>query len=113
MPQLDEGALWVRATMPYTISFDEVGARSTPQVAPMLRSFPQVTTVTSELGRPDDGTDSTGFFNAEFFVGLKPYSQWTGSYRTKPATDRRDQQQAAAVPGHHLQLHATGRRCSG
>jgi cobalt-zinc-cadmium resistance protein CzcA len=82
MPKLDEGALWVRATMPYTISFDEA-AKIAPQVRDILRSFPQVTTVTSELGRPDDGTDPTGFFNVEFYVGLKPYSQWTGPIRTK------------------------------
>ena len=84
MPHLDEGALWVRATMPYTISYDEA-ARITPQIRDVLRSFPEVTTVASELGRPDDGTDSTGFFNVEFYVGLKPYSDWTGSYRTKAA----------------------------
>jgi cobalt-zinc-cadmium resistance protein CzcA len=83
MPHLDEGALWVRATMPYTISFDEA-AKIAPKVRDILSSFPQVTTVTSELGRPDDGTDSTGFFNVEFYVGLKPYDQWTGPYRTKP-----------------------------
>ena len=83
MPHLDEGALWVRATMPYTISFDE-SAKIAPKVRAVLRSFPEVTTVTSELGRPDDGTDSTGFFNVEFFVGLKPYSEWRGPYRTKP-----------------------------
>jgi heavy metal efflux system protein len=82
MPQLDEGALWVRATMPYTISFDE-SAKVTPKVREVLRSFPEVTTVASELGRPDDGTDSTGFFNVEFYVGLKPYSQWNGAYHTK------------------------------
>jgi cobalt-zinc-cadmium resistance protein CzcA len=83
MPQLDEGALWVRATMPYTISIDE-SAKIAPKIREILGSFPEVTVVASELGRPDDGTDSTGFFNAEFFVGLKPYSQWTGAYRTKP-----------------------------
>ena len=82
MPQLDEGALWVRATMPYTISFDE-SAKITPQIRDILRSFPDVTLVASELGRPDDGTDPTGFFNVEFYVGLKPYSQWTGPYHTK------------------------------
>jgi len=82
MPQLDEGALWVRATMPYTISYDE-SAKITPQIRQVLKSFPEVTTVASELARPDDGTDSTGFFNVEFYVGLKPYSEWTGSYRTK------------------------------
>jgi cobalt-zinc-cadmium resistance protein CzcA len=68
--------------MPYTISFDE-SAKVTPQIREVLRSFPEVTTVASELGRPDDGTDPTGFFNVEFYVGLKPYSEWTGSYRTK------------------------------
>ncbi|MEO9079792.1 MAG: efflux RND transporter permease subunit, partial [Rhodanobacter sp.] len=82
MPHLDEGALWVRATMPYTISFKEASTIS-PQIREILRSFPVVTTVTSELGRPDDGTDSTGFFNDEFFVGLKPYAQWGGKYHNK------------------------------
>jgi len=82
MPHLDEGSLWVRATMPYTISFKEA-SKISPQIREILRSFPVVTTVTSELGRPDDGTDSTGFFNDEFFVGLKPYSQWGGKYRSK------------------------------
>ena len=84
MPQLDEGALWVRATMPYTISFDE-SAKVTPKIRDILRGFPEVTTVASELGRPDDGTDATGFFNVEFYVGLKPYSQWRGPYHTKAA----------------------------
>ena len=83
MPHLDEGALWVRATMPSTISFDE-SAKIVPQIRTIIASFPEVTTVGSEHGRPDDGTDATGFFNAEFFVGLKPYSQWDGSVRTKP-----------------------------
>jgi heavy metal efflux system protein len=82
MPHLDEGALWVRATMPYTISFDE-SAKIVPQIRSILESFPEVTVVGSEHGRPDDGTDPTGFFNAEFFVGLKPYSQWHGAYRDK------------------------------
>jgi len=98
MPHLDEGALWVRATMPYTISFDE-SAKVAPKVRAILASFPQVTTVTSELGRPDDGTDSTGFFNVEFYVGLKPYSQWTGPYRTKPALIKAIDDKLAAFPG--------------
>ncbi|MFZ0871387.1 MAG: CusA/CzcA family heavy metal efflux RND transporter [Rhodanobacter sp.] len=98
MPQLDEGALWVRATMPYTISFDE-SAKITPKVRDILRSFPEVTTVASELGRPDDGTDSTGFFNVEFYVGLKPYSQWTGTYRTKAALTEAINKKLQAFPG--------------
>jgi len=72
IPHLDEGALWVRATMPYTISFEEA-AKFAPQVRTILNQYPQVTVVGSELGRPDDGTDPTGFFNCEFYVGLKPY----------------------------------------
>jgi len=82
MPHLDEGSLWVRATMPSTISF-EAASQLSPQIRNVLLSFPQVTVVTNELGRPDDGTDPTGFFNNEFFVGLKPYGQWTGPIKTK------------------------------
>jgi len=82
MPKLDEGALWVRATMPYTISFDE-SSRIVPQIRTVLHSFPEVTVVADEHGRPDDGTDPTGFFNAEFYVGLKPYNEWTGPYHSK------------------------------
>src|SRR4029077_1325146 len=83
MAHLDEGALWVRATMPYTISFDEA-SKIAPKVRDILHSFPEVTTVASELGRPDDGTDPTGFLHVEFYVGLKPYAQWNGgSYHNK------------------------------
>ena len=72
LPHLDEGALWVRATMPYTISFED-SAKFAPQIRDLLVKYPMVTVVGSELGRPDDGTDPTGFFNCEFYVGLKPY----------------------------------------
>lgn len=84
MPHLDEGALWVRATMPYTISFEE-SSKLVPKVRDLLMSYPQVTVVGSEHGRPDDGTDPTGFFNAEFYVGLKPYNDkaWSGKIDTK------------------------------
>ena len=84
MPHLDEGALWVRATMPYTISFEEASSIA-PQIRDILMSYPQVTVVGSELGRPDDGTDPTGFFNCEFYVGLKPYKDksWSGEIRQK------------------------------
>ena len=82
MPHLDEGAIWVRATMPYTISFEE-SSRIVPQIRDILASFPEVTTVASEHGRDDAGTDPTGFFNAEFYVGLKPYSDWHGPYHSK------------------------------
>jgi heavy metal efflux system protein len=98
MPKLDEGALWVRATMPYTISFDGA-AKIAPRVRQLLRSFPEVTTVASELGRPDDGTDPTGFFNAEFYVGLKPYAQWHGSYHNKAGLIEAVNEKLGAFPG--------------
>lgn len=85
LPHLDEGALWVRATMPYTIGFEDA-AQFAPQIRNILIQYPQVTVVASELGRPDDGTDPTGFFNCEFYVGLKPYKDksWkSGQIRTK------------------------------
>jgi cobalt-zinc-cadmium resistance protein CzcA len=98
MPKLDEGALWVRATMPYTISFDE-SSRLVPQIRAVLRSFPEVTIVTSEHGRPDDGTNPTGFFNAEFYVGLKPYSEWNGVHHSKPALIAAIDKKLSAFPG--------------
>src|SRR6185437_10803472 len=98
MPKLDEGALWVRATMPYTISFDE-SRKISPQVRQILRSFPEVTVVASEHGRPDDGTDPTGFFNDEFYVGLKPYSEWKGPRHTKAELIAAIDQKLKAFPG--------------
>ncbi len=98
MPHLDEGALWIRATLPYTISFEE-SRKIAPQVRQILRSFPEVTVVASEHGRPDDGTDPTGFFNVEFFVGLKPYSEWKGDYRTKAKLIEAINEKLQAFPG--------------
>jgi heavy metal efflux system protein len=98
MPHLDEGALWVRATMPYTISFEE-SSRIVPQIRTILRSFPEVTDVASEHGRPDDATDPTGFFNAEFYVGLKPYGEWNGLYRSKAALIEAINRKLEAFPG--------------
>ena len=100
MPHLDEGALWVRATTPYTISFEEA-TKLSPQIRDILRSFPQVTKVGNELGRPDDGTDPTGFFNNEFYVGLKPYRDavWQGSIRDKPELIEAIHKKLAAFPG--------------
>jgi cobalt-zinc-cadmium resistance protein CzcA len=102
MPHLDEGALWVRATMPYTISFDEA-SKLAPQVRNLLLGFPQVTTVANELGRDDGGTDPIGFFNDEYYVGLKPYSdaswQGQGGIRTKPQLIAAIDEKLKAFPG--------------
>jgi cobalt-zinc-cadmium resistance protein CzcA len=98
MPKLDEGALWVRATMPYTISF-EASSQIVPQIRRVLNSFPEVTVVASEHGRDDAGTDPTGFFNAEFYVGLKPYREWHGQFRTKDQLIAAVQEKLAVFPG--------------
>ena len=101
LPHLDEGALWVRATMPYTISFEEA-AKFAPQVRTLLSQYPMVTVVGSELGRPDDGTDPTGFFNCEFYVGLKPYNDasWEkGPIRSKEELIADVQKKLETYPG--------------
>jgi cobalt-zinc-cadmium resistance protein CzcA len=76
LPTLEEGNLWVRATMPGTISLEE-GNGTVNRIRGVLMEFPEVITATSQQGRPDDGTDSAGFFNAEFFLPLRPPQDWT------------------------------------
>ena len=75
LPHLDEGSIWVRGTLPPsegpTASID-----FTNKARVVLASFPEVTQVISQTGRPDDGTDTTGFFDTEYFVGLKPKKEW-------------------------------------
>jgi cobalt-zinc-cadmium resistance protein CzcA len=79
LPHLDEGSIWVRGTLPPSEG-------PTPSIDFMNRarvvmcSFPEVTQVVSQTGRPDDGTDTTGFFNTEYFVDLKPKEQWRGVF---------------------------------
>ena len=75
MPALEEGNLWVRATMPVDISFDQA-AKLTSEVRRLFRESPEVTTVVSQLGRPDDGTDPTSFSSVEFLANLKPEKEW-------------------------------------
>jgi cobalt-zinc-cadmium resistance protein CzcA len=75
LPHLDEGALWVRGTLAPSTGPTE-GIRVSNQARIVLCSFPEVTECTSQTGRPDDGTDTTGFFNTEYYVGLKPKEEW-------------------------------------
>ena len=75
LPHLDEGALWVRGTLAPSTGPDE-GVRVANRARVVLCSFPEVPQCTSQVGRPDDGTDTTGFFNTEYFVDLKPKEQW-------------------------------------
>ncbi|HTT61050.1 MAG TPA: CusA/CzcA family heavy metal efflux RND transporter [Bryobacteraceae bacterium] len=80
LPHLDEGAIWARATLAPSTGPTE-GARVMQQARRILASFPEVTQVISQIGRPDDGTDTTGFFNTEYFVDLKPKEQWRPVFR--------------------------------
>jgi len=75
LPTLEEGNLWIRASMPPTISL-EAGMPIVDRIREILGRYPEVITVVSQHGRPDDGSDATGFFNAEFFVPLKPFEEW-------------------------------------
>src|ERR1700730_121976 len=75
LPHLDEGAIWARGTLASSTSLTE-GSRFTDQCRIIFASFPEVTKVVSEVGRPDDGTDTGGFGNTEYFVDLKPKDQW-------------------------------------
>jgi cobalt-zinc-cadmium resistance protein CzcA len=80
LPHLDEGALWVRGTLAPSTGPSE-GIRVANQARIVLASFPEATLVTSQVGRPDDGTDTTGFFNTEYCVDLKPKEQWRPVFR--------------------------------
>ena len=75
LPKLEEGNLWVRATFPQSISLEDSDAYVN-RMRVLMAKFPEVQSVVSQHGRPDDGTDATGFFNAEFFVPLKPFDAW-------------------------------------
>jgi heavy metal efflux system protein len=82
LPHLDEGSLWVRGTLAPSTGPSE-GIRIANQARLMLCSFPEATDCTSQVGRPDDGTDTTGFFNTEYFVGLKPKEEWRKGFHQK------------------------------
>jgi cobalt-zinc-cadmium resistance protein CzcA len=75
LPKLEEGNIWATATMPLTISLEH-GASLSNRMRDVFMSFPEVSTVVSQLGRPDSGTETTGFFSIEFSVQLKPEDQW-------------------------------------
>ena len=81
MPQLEEGNLWIRAIMPRTTSLEEA-ARMAPRIREVIASVPEVRGVMSQVGRPDDGTDVTSFFNVEFNVPLRPMEEWRERPRT-------------------------------
>jgi cobalt-zinc-cadmium resistance protein CzcA len=100
LPKLDEGALWVRATFPGSISPTEA-SRITRQIRATLASFPETKAVVSQLGRPDDGTDVNGFDTSEFYVDLIPRDRWTTA-KTRDALSDAMNRKLSAIPGVEL-----------
>jgi len=90
LPKLEEGNLWIRATFPQSISLENSDVYVN-RMRVLMSKYPEVQTVVSQHGRPDDGTDATGFFNAEFFVPLKPFDAWpAGMDKEKLTQDMMD-----------------------
>jgi cobalt-zinc-cadmium resistance protein CzcA len=98
MPALEEGNLWVRATMPVDISFEQASRLAT-EIRAVFRRYHEVTGVVSQLGRPDDGTDPTSFFNAEFLVTLKPRNEWRHEFTSKDELIESIETVLAGIPG--------------
>ena len=98
LPALEEGNLWIRASMPTTISL-EAGEDKVSQMRRILLRHPEVVTVVSQHGRPDDGSDASSFYNVELFVPLKPQDEWPSGH-TKPGLVAQLQQEFGdAFPG--------------
>ena len=98
LPKLEEGNFWIRATMPPSISLEEANGYVN-RMRQIIKSFPEVVTVISQNGRPDDGTDATGFFNAEFFVPLKPFDAWPSGVDKEKLTEQVNAALEAQFPG--------------
>jgi cobalt-zinc-cadmium resistance protein CzcA len=98
MPKLEEGNFWIRATLPMSISLDQ-SAKYVGRMRDILRSHPEVTTVVSQLGRPDDGTDPSGFFNIELFAPLEPFDEWPRGLTKDKLTEELSHQLEQAFPG--------------
>ena len=98
MPKLEEGNFWIRATLPMSISLEQ-SSQYVGRMRSILHSHPEVTTVVSQLGRPDDGTDVSGFFNIELFAPLKPFNEWPRGVTKEGLTEEVSKQLGEAFPG--------------
>ena len=99
LPHLDEGAIWVRGTLAPSTG-PTTGVATMNQARIVLASFPEVTDVVSQVGRPDDGTDTTGFFNTEYFVDLLPKNKWRpGFHQNKDELISAIDRQLEKMPG--------------
>ena len=98
MPQLEEGNLWVRASLPVSISLEQ-SAKYVGVMREIMRHHPEVDTVVSQLGRPDDGTDVSGFFNIELFAPLKPFDEWPRGMTKDKLTEALSRELSERFPG--------------
>ncbi|MBV8970505.1 MAG: efflux RND transporter permease subunit, partial [Verrucomicrobia bacterium] len=98
LPHLEEGNLWIRASLPPTISLEEASGYAN-RMRELVEKHPEVETVISQLGRPDDGTDTTGFFNLELNVPLKPFDQWPRGETKEKLTDKLSTELESQFPG--------------
>ncbi|MFI4869258.1 MAG: efflux RND transporter permease subunit [Steroidobacterales bacterium] len=98
LPKLEEGNLWIRAEMPGSISLEE-GNAYVNRMRRMIAAYPEAQTVVSQHGRPDDGTDATGFFNAEFFVPLRGTDSWPADMSKDKLTAQMTSALEAQFPG--------------
>ncbi len=98
LPKLEEGNFWIRATLPPSISLEEANGYVN-RMRRLIESYPEVVTVVSQNGRPDDGTDATGFFNAEFYVPLQPFDAWPKGVDKEKLTDQVNSALEAEFPG--------------
>ena len=97
LPQLNEGSIYIRATLPQSISLDE-SVKLANQMRRELASYPEVRQVLSQTGRPNDGTDATGFYNIEFHVDIYPEKKWE-SKLTKAGLIEKMEENLAIYPG--------------
>lgn len=100
MPELNEGSLWIRASLPYSISLDR-SKEVANEIRTILLTFPQVSKVVSQTGRPDDGTDVTGFYNIECDVALYPENEWPKGM-TRDKLIKSMQNKLSVIPGADL-----------
>ena len=98
LPHLDEGAIWVRGTLAPSVGPD-TGIAVMKRARLILAEFPEVTQVVSQVGRPDDGSDASGFYNTEYFVDLRPREQWRSQFPTKEDLIAAMDQALAKIPG--------------
>lgn len=103
LPHLEEGNLYIRATLPASISL-EAGQPTVNAIRDIIASYPEVAKITSTHGRPDDGTDPTGFFNAEFYTPLKPFDEWPKGMTKDKLTKEIQERLAKKFPGIDLEF---------